>query len=58
MQQANVIDNTMQEIEEENPHAPKLSAGKLRQQQLELIEISAPDELDLSAAVMRKRDRK
>ena len=46
-----------QEIEEED-EAPKLSAGKIRQQQLEIIEISAPEELDLSAAVQRKRDRK
>jgi hypothetical protein len=46
------------EIEEEDPHAPKMSAGERRQHQLELIEISAPDELDLSAAVQRKRDRK
>lgn len=46
------------EIEEEDPQAPKMSAGKRRQQQLELIEISAPEELDLSAAVQRKRDRK
>jgi hypothetical protein len=35
-----------------------MSTGKLRKQQLELIAISAPEELDLSAAVQRKRDRK
>ena len=40
------------EIEEEkNPHAPNMTAGTLRQQQMELIEISAPDELDLASAV-------
>jgi hypothetical protein len=48
----------MDEISEEDPQAPKLSVSKIRQQQLEIIEISAPDDLDLSAAVQRKRDRK
>lgn len=47
-----------EEIKQEDPQAPVMSAGEMRQQQLELIEISAPDELDLSAAVQRKRDRK